>query len=157
VGYRFSTENLAQNIPEFLPLYVAHYSEMQDRLANDGVQYADFNPRYDQYVKGSSEGYLLQFVARTDEGEAVGYANVWLTNDMHNGEFIAREDLLYVRKDHRNGLVMKLVKYGLEELRKRGLRRLLVQAMTDLRVEKLWRRIGFKPVAVCMVYTFDGN
>jgi len=42
----------------------------------------------------------------------------------------------------------------LEELKKRGVKRLNVSAMTDLRVAKLWKRMGFKEAATQMLYTF---
>lgn len=155
--YRFQVENAALNVGELLPLYSAHYREMQERLAADGVVIPVFNPRIDTYVKAAMDGYFLNFVVRTEDGEAVGYCNVYLTNDMHNGELIAREDTVFVRKDHRNGVGKKLVQFGLEQLRQRGVKRLHVQALTDLRVEKLWRRMGFKPVATSMVYQFDGG
>lgn len=153
-AYSFASENLILNTKELLPLYIEHYKEMQERLSKDGVEIADFNPRFDKYFEAYAEGYLLNLVVRTESGEPVGYCNVYITNDMHNGELIAKEDTVFIRKDHRNGVGKHLVKYGLEQLRQRGVKRLHVQAMTDLRVEKLWKRMGFKPVALSMTYTF---
>ena len=57
-------------------------------------------------------------------------------------------------KDHLNGVGKKLVTYALGELRNREVKRVLVSAMTDLRVAKLWNRMGFKEVATQMIYTF---
>jgi predicted N-acetyltransferase YhbS len=73
---------------------------------------------------------------------------------MHNGDLIAQEDTIFVLKDHRNGVGKKLVKVILEELKERGVKRVLVSAMTDLRVAKLWARMGFKEAATQMIYTF---
>lgn len=154
--YEFSSENAAVNLEELLPLYAQHYREMQERLEADGVPVGPFNPRLDSYMKAAMDGHFLNFVVRS-EGKPVGYCNVWLTSDMHNGELIAREDTVYILPEHRNGIGKRLVKYGLQMLRARGVRRLHVTAMTDLRVEKLWRRMGFKPVATAMIYTFEGN
>ena len=153
--YKFAVEDFAANLDELLPLYSAHYREMQERLAGQGILVPEMAPRYDEYLKASNGGYLFNIVARTVRGEPVGYVNVYITNDMHNGELIAQEDALYVRKDHRNGVGKKLVQFGLEFLRGRGVKRLIVQALTDLRVSKLWGRMGFKPVATCMIYRFD--
>jgi predicted N-acetyltransferase YhbS len=47
------------------------------------------------------------------------------------------EDTIFVVKEHRNGVGKKLVQFGLNELKSRGVKRLLVSAMTDLRVAKL--------------------
>jgi GNAT superfamily N-acetyltransferase len=79
---------------------------------------------------------------------------VYITNDMHNNDLIAQEDTVFVLKEHRNGVGKKLVKVILEELRGRGVKRVSVSALTDLRVAKLWKRMGFKEAAVQMLYTF---
>jgi GNAT superfamily N-acetyltransferase len=155
--YRFSVENAADNAEELRPLYATHYAEMKDRLDRDGVQIADFKPRWEQYFAAARAGYFLNFVVRTSSGEPVGYCNVWLTSDMHNGELIAQEDTVYILPAHRNGVGKRLVQFGLDQLRQRGVKRLHVQALTDLRVEKLWRRMGFKPVATSMIFTFEGK
>ena len=49
------------------------------------------------------------------------------------------------------------MKFALEDLRTRGIKRAIVNPVTDLRVAKMWRRIGFREVAVQMVYDFEGN
>lgn len=154
MAYRIAPENFIETLEELQPLYQQHYREMQERLAADGVHVPDYNPQYEQYVRAFLSGTLLHFVVRTDAGEPVGYCNCYVYNNMHNGEFNAKEDILFVRKDHRNGVGKRLVKFGLEELRKRGVKRLRVEAMTDLRVVNLWRRMGFKPVATSMIYNF---
>jgi L-amino acid N-acyltransferase YncA len=73
---------------------------------------------------------------------------------MHNSDLIAREDTIYVLPEHRNGIGKKLVKVILEELKHRNVKRLHVSAMTDLRVAKLWSRMGFKESSTQMIYKF---
>jgi GNAT superfamily N-acetyltransferase len=126
---------------------------MCERLAKDGIQYPPYNPRLEKYIQSGDEGWLLTFLIRL-EGIPVGYSNVYVTHDMHNGDLIAQEDTIFVLKDHRNGVGKKLVKVILEELKERGVKRVLVSAMTDLRVAKLWARMGFKEAATQMIYTF---
>lgn len=152
--YRFSLENGEQNCRELMPLYSQHYKEMRERLAGDGIQIPEFNPRLDIYFAGMNAGHILNFVVRTEAGEPVGYSNIYLTGDMHNSELIAQEDTIFILKAHRNGLGKKLVKFILAELQSRGVKRLNITAMTDLRVSKIWQRMGFKPVAVAMSYIF---
>lgn len=152
--YAFTIENFADNYPEIEPLYRQHYQEMADRLATEGVQIATYSPRLDEYYKAANGGWLLNIIARLD-GEAIGYTNVYITNDMHNGERIAQEDTVFITKAHRNGVGRRLVKFALEELRQRGVRRLLVTAVTDTRAVPLWRRMGFKEIATQMFYTFE--
>ena len=154
MNYEITLEKFKDTYTELEPLYRQHYSEMVERLKADGVDdYSPYNPRLDEYVKAGDGGWLLTFVLRLN-GVAVGYSNVYLTNDMHNQDLIAQEDTIFVLKEHRNGVGKKMVKLILEELRSRGVKRVLVSAMTDLRVAKLWRRMGFKDVATQMIYKF---
>jgi predicted acetyltransferase len=153
MSYTFHLGRFKETYDELEPLYRQHYKEMCERLANDGIHYPPYNPRLDKYIESGESGWLLTFLIRLD-GQPVGYSNVYLTNDMHNGDLIAQEDTIFVLKDHRNGVGKKLVKVILEELKERGVKRVIVSAMTDLRVAKLWGRMGFKEAATQMIYTF---
>lgn len=151
--YAFTVERFSDTYSELESLYRQHYGEMVDRLAGQGITYSPYNPRLDEYIKAGDGGWLLTFVLR-HEGVACGYANVYITNDMHNGDLISQEDTLFVLKEHRNGVGKKLVQFVLQELKSRGVKRLIVSAMTDLRVAKLWGRMGFKEAATQMIYEF---
>lgn len=151
--YAFSVENIEETYPELEPLYRQHYAEMSERLAGFGVLLAPYAPRLKEYFNAGNGGWLITLVLR-HEGKAVGYCNLYITNDMHNGELIAQEDTIFVTKKHRNGVGKKLVSFALTELKKRNVKRLMVSASTDLRVAKLWARMGFKEVATQMAYTF---
>lgn len=153
MNYTIGLEGFDESYPDLEPLYREHYKEMCDRLAEQGIEMSPYNPRLGVYSNASREGWLLTIVARI-EGNAVGYCNVYITNDMHNGDLIAQEDTLFITKNHRNGIGKKLVQFGMEELKKRGVKRLNVQAATDLRVAKLWQRMGYKHSAHNMTYTF---
>jgi GNAT superfamily N-acetyltransferase len=155
--YRIELERGDLNYAELEPLYRRHYGEMKSRLEKDGFRIGEYKPRFDVYFPAFAGGWLLNFVARTEAGEPVGYANVYLTSDMHNGDSIATEDTVYVLPQHRNGLGSKIVKFALEELRSRGVKRVTVNPVTDLRVAKVWRRMGFREVAVTMTYEFEEN
>jgi len=148
-----AVEKFTETYRELEPLYRQHYKEMTDRLSESGIHYSPYNPRLSEYGKASDGEWLLNFVLRTD-GAVCGYANVYVTNDMHNNDLIAQEDTVFVLKEHRNGIGKKLVKFVVEELRSRGVKRLNVSARTDLRVAKLWKRMGFKEAATQMTYEF---
>jgi hypothetical protein len=156
MDYVFSVEGFDQTYEELEPLYREHYKEMQDRLFSLGVEIPPYNPRLDIYSAYSRSGDLITMVAR-GEGKAIGYCNVYLTHDMHNWELIAQEDTIFITKGHRNGVGKELVKYGLNVLKERGVKRLHVQAATDLRVAKLWARMGFKETSQSMTYIFKEN
>jgi len=153
MSYSIAIEKFTDTYLELESLYRQHYSEMVERLASQGIAYSPYNPRLHEYGEACKRGDLLTYVLRLN-GSACGYANVYLTNDMHNGDLISQEDTLFVLKDHRNGVGKKLVQFVLEDLKSRGVKRLMVSAMTDLRVAKLWSRMGFKEAATQMIYEF---
>lgn len=154
MSYAFTVENAEQNVSELFPLYCRHYAEMQARLEQQGLEVSPFAPRLERYFQAAREGYLLNFVVRTESGEAVGYSNIYLTNSMHNGDFLAREDTIFVLKEHRNGVGRRFSKFILDHLHGLGVKQLHVTALTDLRVVNLWKRMGFKEVGVAMAYEF---
>lgn len=154
-GYTFHIERGDVNYSEIEPLYRQHYGEMRDRLARDGVNISPYNPQLDRYFSAFKGGWLINYVVRKD-GAAVGYSNVYLTPDMHNGDLIGSEDTIYITPEHRCGVGRDLVKSIMDDLRRRGAKRVYISPVTDLRVGKIWRRMGFKDVANHMIYTFEG-
>jgi len=155
-NYVIGLENGVTAHDELLPLYREHYAEMKARLERDGITIGEFKPRTDVYFDYMAKGFILTFVVRLD-GQAVGYSNIYLTNDMHNGEPIAQEDTIFITRAHRNGLGRRLALFILDDLRARGMRRVNITAVTDLRVAKIWQRLGFRPAATAMTYIFEGN
>lgn len=153
MSYEISIERADENYPELEPMYRAHYAEMKERLERDGIEIAEYKPNLERYFEASRGGWLLNYVVRLD-GKPVGYSNIYLTNDMHNGEFIAKEDTVYVVPEHRNGIGKRLVKHILGDLHGRGVKRVWISPVTDLRVAKIWKRMGFKEAASLMVYNF---
>jgi GNAT superfamily N-acetyltransferase len=127
---------------------------MKARLDAQGIPIGPYNPRLDVYRRAAEGGYLFTFVVRTEEGEAVGYSNVYLQSSMHTNEPYAREDTVFVRADHRNGVGRRLVKFILQTMKEKGAKRFEIQPVTDLRVGKIWKRMGFRPVAETMVMVF---
>ena len=152
--YRIAQEVGHENTDELMPLYLTQYEEMRSRLASEGIEIPPCNPRLDQYFAASRAGYLLNFVVRLESGEAIGYSNIYVTNDMHSGELMAQEDSIYIRKDHRRGIGKKLTAFVLSHLASIGCKSMRIQAMTDPRAVKLWGRMGFKPAAVVMIKRF---
>jgi len=153
MSYAIGVEKFTNTYLELEPLYRQHYAEMAARLSEQGITYPAYSPRLHEYGAACKRGDLINYVLRY-EGEVCGYANVYLTNDMHNGDLISQEDTLFVLKAHRNGVGKKLVQFVLQDLKSKGAKRLMVSAMTDLRVAKLWSRMGFKEAATQMIYEF---
>lgn len=146
MSYAFTVELGHENYAELEPIYAQHYAEMQERLAGEGLTVSPFNPRLKQYFEAWAGGWLINYVVRFD-GEPVGYANMYLTNDMHNGDLIAVDDAIYVVPEHRNGTGRKLAQFIWRDLVARGVQRVSVETVTDTRAEVLWKRMGFKETA----------
>lgn len=148
-GYDIAIENGVDRHDELLPLYRRHYAEMEERLKADGIPIGPFSPRLDEYFAAMRAGWLITFVVRF-EGAAVGYSNMYVTNDMHNDELIAQEDTIFVDRPHRNGIGRDLAKFIIADMSGRGCKRISITPVTDLRVGKIWERMGFRPTAQLM-------
>lgn len=153
VNYAFGIERYADVEPEFDPLFRRHYAEMTDRLASEGHVVSPYAPRKDAYADANDRGDMLFFTVRCD-GKPVGYASVYVSLSMHNGDLIATEDTIYIHPDHRNGIGRVLTKSILQALGAAGVKSATITAATDPRATKLWQRIGFKPTAQQMTYYF---
>lgn len=148
--YAFGVERWADVYPEFEPLLRRHYEEMAARLAAEGHDASSpFAPRVDAYGEANDSGRMVFFTIRAD-GSPVGYAIIYVSQSMHNGDLVAHEDAIYVLPEHRNGIGRKLIRRIIAALREAGVKRVSMAATTDPRAEKLWRRLGFKPVAMQM-------
>lgn len=154
-SYIITLESFTKTYKELEPLYRQHYQEMTDRLAGQGVVLSPYNPRLDVYKEYDATGFLLNFVVR-HEGVAVGYSNIYITQDMHNQDLIAEEDTVYILPNHRKGIGKFLMKTILKELASRGVKHMDGTAMTDCRVVNLWKRMGFKELATRMRYNLQG-
>jgi ribosomal protein S18 acetylase RimI-like enzyme len=152
--YTFTIEPLHLIFSEVEPHWRDHYAAMKARLEGEGVKVAEYDPRVDEYFRSSKDGWLKTFTAR-HKGKLVGYATIYVTHDMHNRELIATEDFIYVTPAHRNGTGRKLTKFVLENLKRLGVKRFHVTAITDTRAADLWKRLGFKDTARHMIYNFE--
>jgi len=151
--YSVSAEDMELNLSEVDPLYRQHYDEMRERMSEAGVELSPYNPRYEVYFDYHRNGGLLHFVLRYNS-EAVGYCNIYITNDMHNQDLIAQEDTIFVVKEHRNGAGRLLSQFVHDDLKQRGVKRMSVTTATDLRVFKWLKRQGYKHTAHHMTITF---
>lgn len=148
--YTITLESFKANYKELEPLYKAFYSEIYP------IDSSPFNMLVDEYIKANEEEWLLNFVVRLNN-KAVGYCNIWLAQDLKNGDLISQEDSIFIAREHRNGIGKKLAQVVIEDLRNRGVKRLIIAALDISDAARLWQRIGFKQTAVMMEYTFKGN
>ena len=153
MSYTVRQVSLRSEFAVIYPIWAQHYGEMEARMRKDGLPVSPFKPRTDQYIRSNEDGWLLVFLLE-HEGEAVGYAQGYITNDMHNGDLIAQEDAIYVVPEHRHGAGRILLDAVHAELKRRGVRRLNITTGTDLRASKWFQRRGYKHVAHCMSISF---
>lgn len=151
--YSFSIVNGREWHDRLEPLYRQHYAEMQARLERDGVPIGPYNPKVADYHASMDSGLMKTFIVQKNE-QVVGYSNIWVLPDMHNQQLIASEDTIYMLPEHRNGTGRKFARVILDHLRSLGVRRMSITSVTDVRAEKLWQRLGFRPVAQVMTITF---
>lgn len=149
MSYTYAVERYADTLPEMMPIYRTHYGELIERMGEDGANMSPFNPRFDAYIDANDRGELVHFVVRKD-GEPVGYANVYVTLDMHNQDLIATEDAIFILPGHRNGIGRKLTIGIVKALKAAGVKRAHMTAAIDPRAAKLWGRLGFKHTGVRM-------
>lgn len=146
-------EQLREITNEIYPLAESHYNELKDSLKKNGIDYPEFNPNVENCIQGNETGHIIVYTARVD-GELVGYLFVQLFYNVFNYDFNAQELSFYVKKNHRNGIGKRLAFFCLNDLRNRKVKFLQVTASVDMRVTKLWQRIGFKPVSHSLLYQF---
>ena len=153
--YTIEREPSRSALNDLMPLFLAHHEEMADNLAEIGIPVFAFNPDVERYAYAEECGLFACYVVRFN-GDAVGYMNVKIGADTRTGVMMAQEDALYITPDHRRGIGLKLVRHVIEELKHLGVKRLFVSSVTDPRADKLWKRIGFKPMAMQMAYDMEG-
>ena len=151
-----SLENADEKYEELKELYKEHYAETCERLKEIGVDLPPYNPRLAEYKNASRTGAMISIVARDDD-KPIGYFNIYLSPDMQNQDLVGTEAGLFVSKNFRNGIGKKLIKFGLNEMKTRGVKRYYASAVTDLRTAKLWERMGFKPYSISMLFNFAGE
>jgi GNAT superfamily N-acetyltransferase len=153
--YQFHIIHVRDWYPALEPLFRRHYAEMQARLSGEGVTIGDYDPRLEDDFAAADRGEYQCAIVLENE-TLIGYCAFWVVNDMHcRTELICQEDALYIVPEARKGAGKPLVKFILQHLDTLGVKRATITPVTDLRVGKVWKRMGFVPVAELMVWNFD--
>lgn len=143
-GYVIGVESFREILAELKPLHAAHWGETE--LHRHRVK---LNPDYQAMAARERAGRAIQFTVRHD-GELVGHLQMYLIESDHTQTPVSEENTLFIRQDHRGGmLVMKLLRYAERALvRVRGPH--MIRANTKLanRADVLMRRMGYEPFAM---------
>lgn len=146
--YKVVIESYKDTYEELKHLYKQCYEELALIAAKDGRIYPKYDPWLASYASSYEANSLILYVVR-EEGAAVGYCMMYLTQDTRNQELVTYEDSIYILLEHRNGIGMFLGKGIVEDMRNRGVKRIFLSAIDD-RIVNMWKRIGFKPIATTM-------
>lgn len=146
--YYISVESYYNTYNELKVLYKQCYDELAEISKKDGRIYPEYNPWLESYRISDEANALILYVVRV-EGNAIGYCIMYLTQDTGNQELITYEDSIYIIPEHRNGIGKLLGKGIVEDMRNRGVKRIVLSAINDS-IINMWKRIGFKPIATTM-------
>lgn len=145
-GMRLQVEPYPLVLPQLKALHVAHYNETE--LGWKGVP-----PRldYEYYVELARAGGYLTYTLRV-HGWLIGYINYFLSDDLHTGQFVASDDGMFIAKPYRGGFTaLRMLRYALDDLKRRGVKRVDMGSQKGTRAGALYRRAGLKPVATLYV------
>jgi hypothetical protein len=168
-AYVAAVERFEDVLPELHPLHLRHFEETERYRAHQGL-----NPDYDALARDSRAGRLLQFTLREVETRAlVGNIRFYLATSRHTAARYAREDTYFVLKEHRKGLMAldfwryaeRCMRTRLGVIEIRTDTKLTPGASIDVRdesgpakgVHRLNERLGYAPVAIQYVKTFEGE
>ena len=132
-------------------LHAAYYKEM---VARSEMPRAEYAPRTEEFLRMGDIGEMVTYILRDESKVAVGFCNVYLANDMHNGELIAIEDTIYIIPNFRGGLGKAFGQCILEDLKPRGVKRFIITVLDVAGIADTCRKAGFRDIASQMEYTF---
>lgn len=103
------------------------------------------NPSFRKYMLMAINGQFKFYSVRTNEGELVGYAAYFINPHPHYEDCItAQQDILYVSKEYRKGLVgIRLIKFSEKELKELGVNLILQHSKFHYNLSKLFERLGY--------------
>ncbi len=116
-------------------------------------QYQSFplNPDKKRYLEHNNSGFHRQYMARRGE-KAVGYLGVYVTDSMHTQVKIATEDNWYLDKSARGGRnAMRFYQFVEEDLKKLGVKEILMHSKHANNSERLMKFLGYDPVGTLCI------
>lgn len=134
----FRSELLCECVQEVAPLLELHHRELMQ-------QSIPLYPRWDDYALLERMGRYTVFTAR-DNGLLVGYSAFYVDRHMHSAGFtFARNDVFYIREDHRGGMTaMRFLRYTHEQLKGLGAQHIGYLCKFHNNLAALLHRLGFE-------------
>jgi hypothetical protein len=143
-GLVFQAESFREILPELEVLHAAHFAETEQHLQGFTLQ-----PNYGYMAERERQGGLVQFTARTADGQLVGNLRMYVGTSLHTGNRFAEEDTFYLEPAHRRGhAALALLRYAEEMLvAVVGVREIRANSKVVNRAHRLMDRRGFRHVA----------
>lgn len=146
-GYIIGHERIAEMEKDIRPLHAAHWQETETLYLDTPC-----DPDYTRYKNSEAAKQFVVFTVRKD-GEMVGYIQYYVFRDMHSQHmYTAREDALFLAKEHRGGgLASKLIDYAEHCLKQLGCAYVGMSSKAPAGgpdIGKFLERKGYRPVAM---------
>ncbi len=141
-GYEFRAERMRDIVPE---LHLLHLMQWQETEAHRHA--IEFRPDYERALAHERAGTLLQFTVRQDSA-LVGHMRLYLNRSTHTSTLFAQEDTIFVRPEHRGGMVgLSFLKYIEAALASIDVLEIRFDTKDTNQASALLRRLKYTPVA----------
>lgn len=141
--YAFAVERIEHVVNEVKPLHEAHWKETESYRHS-----LPLNVDYEYMINAEQSGRFLLFTLRAPNHELVGNCMMYLTRSTHTKKWIAEEDTIFLRKDHRKGrLGIKFIQYVERVMRDLGITEIRVTVKTVNRTGDLLKALGYQHTA----------
>jgi GNAT superfamily N-acetyltransferase len=142
-GYSINVERIEDCLEEIKPLHAAHWEETESYRHS-----IPLSVDYEYMINAERSGRFLLFTLRGPDHELVGNCMMYLTRSTHTRKWIAEEDTIFIRKDHRKGrLGIKLIRYVETVMRSLGITEIRVTVKTVNRAGDLLQALGYEHTA----------
>lgn len=151
--YVLAVERIEDVLGEIKPLHAAHWAETE--TYRHGIA---LNADYEYMISSERSGRFMLFTVRDQANELVGNCMMYLTRSTHTQKWVAEEDTIFIRVDHRKGrLGIKLVRYVESVLRALGVTEIRVTVKTVNRAGVLLKALGYTHTADQLVKVLGEN
>ena len=150
-GYTFQVERLVTVLPELHPFHQAHYAETELYRASIPMM-----PNYDGMKEREQAGQLIQFTARSVNGELAGHMRVYISPSQHTDTLIATEDSFYFTPAHRGGfLAVRLWQFVERSVIAIGVREIYFSSKLVNKADAMARYLKYTPIATRFAKVID--
>ncbi len=127
-------------LEEVWPLLELHEEELN-------IWGRKLSPDKAMYIRSSALGTFAAYIARED-GKVIGYAAYWIVRHPHYEIAVASQDILFLHKDYRKGLLgVRLIKESEKGLKEKHNVEIVTQfTKPHLPLDKLFVRLGYKEI-----------